>query len=343
MKKKVLTILIIIASIILCLSTISAKDSTTKIYNFNHLTMENKSDMVGCCSVIMQLDGNDSVVSFRRDADNNADLTIEEQNWHGQKVLKQYKESNGYFVQVIITSDGWVVTYGGKDDGKDNQLIENITGEMVKNKKISDKGLQQVQDIKNRHHLGHMVIKAPNGDYGLAMSDRHYQGHLNPHDYLSVPNKYTYFRNGTSDSSNPMNSTIKLAMNDAFGLTRKNIMSYQYSQICNDTFNGSTIDIYASNDDGSTWGLKDASGADNFRYNNTFYDKKDIPIAPNKEYVGTHKFNYGLNNKDIDFVTPLLAAICIGIGGHILYQYYLLEQKKKQKLKKPNNILRRRK
>lgn len=135
--------------------------------------------MTGCCSVIMQLERNDSAVSFRRDAGNFADLTIEEQNWHWQKVLKQYKESQEYFVQVIVTSDGWVLTYGGKDDGADNQKIENISRETVKNK-------------------------------------------------------------------------------------------------------SSTIDIYASNDDRSMWNLKDASGADNFYYNRTFYDKKDIPIALKK-------------------------------------------------------------
>ena len=35
---------------------------------------------------------------------------------------------------MIVTSDGWVLTYGGKDDGVDNQKIENISREMVKNK-----------------------------------------------------------------------------------------------------------------------------------------------------------------------------------------------------------------
>ncbi len=169
--------------------------------------------MTGCCSVIMQLERNDSAVSFRRDAGNFADLTIEEQNWHWQKVLKQYKESQEYFVQVIVTSDGWVLTYGGKDDGVDNQKIENISREMVKNK-------------------------------------------------------------------------------------------------------SSTIDIYASNDDRSMWNLKDASGADNFYYNRTFYDKKDIPIAPEKEYVATHEFEK-TQNKEIDFNAIIPPLILIVIGGPI--------------------------
>lgn len=314
MSKKLILIILLSISLIFGLSAIYGEN----IYDQD---LTDASDMTGCCSVIMQLEGNDSVVSFRRDAGNFADLTIEEQNWHGQKVLKQYKESQGYFVQVIITSDGWVVTYGGKDDGIDNQRIENISGEMVKDKNISSDGLKEVQEIKSMYRLGHMVIKAPNGDYGVAMSNTYFKGHLNPNEYLSVPNTYAYFRNGTLESDNPTDDTIKLAMSDRFGLTRKNIMTYQYKAIENETFNGSTIDIFASNDDGSMWNLKDASGADNFYYNGTFYDKEDIPIAPDKEYVATHEFEKTRNgNFDLNAVIPPFILIIFG-GAYFIYEY----------------------
>lgn len=318
MNRNLILIILLSMSLVLCLSTLSAEKTLVTMDNRD---FANDSEMTGCCSVIMQLEGNDSAVSFRRDAGNFADLTIEEQNWHGQKVLKQYKESQGYFVQVIVTSDGWVVTYGGKDDGVDNQKIENISGEMVKTKNIRADGLEKVQEIKSEYGLGHMVIKAPNGDYGIAMSNTYFKGHLNPNDYLSVPNTYAYFRNGTIDSTEPTDDTIKLAMSDGFGLSRKNIMTYQYKSIENETFNGSTIDIYASNDDGSMWNLKDASGADNFYYNGTFYDKKDIPIAPEKEYVATHEFEK-TQNKEIDFnaIIPPLILIVIG-GAYFIYEY----------------------
>ena len=313
MNKKISLLVVLSVIFILSLTALNADENILNTPDNIELEMDlaNASDMMGCTSIILQLEGNDSAVSFRRDAGYYADLTIEEQDWHGQKVLKQYKENGGYFVQVVITSDGWIVTYGGEDDGVDNEIIENITGEMVRNKEIDDDSLQKVQDIKSKYKIGHMVIKAPNGDYGVAFNNTHFKGHLNPNDYLSVPNRYKYFRNGSIDGEDPTQETIKLAMNDIFGLTRKNIMTYHYMKVENETPNHVAIDIFASNDDGAMWNQVNSTKADNFYYNGTFHSRDNIPIAPEKEYVGTHMFPIYGNNETADLVTPIVLFICL--------------------------------
>ena len=285
--KKILILLIATTCIVLFLSSASAK-----IINDTNLTdSTNSSDKIGCCSVVIQLEGNESVISFRRDADDEADINITEETWNGIHVLKQYKESGGYFVQVIITSDGWVLGYGGKDDEDYNNKIENITKDIVSHKNINDEDLQKIQDIKSGFRLGHVVIKAPNGDYGVAMADKHFKGHLDKGDYLSIPNRYKYARFGTlDDTTHPVDSAIKLATSDVFGLNRRDIMTYHYKPINNDTYSGAKIDLYVSNDDGSVQNLNNGHLLDNFYFNGKFHNKSEIPTAPEKMYVGSQMF-----------------------------------------------------
>ena len=226
-------------------------------------------------------------------------------------VLKQYKESSGYFVQVIITSDGQVLGYGGIDDGDSNKEIENITKEIVTNKNISDKDLQKIQDIKSNFGLGHVVIKAPNGDYGVAMGDKHFKGHLEKGDYLSIPNRYKYARFGTLDDNNthPVESAIQLAASDVFGLNRRDIMTYHYQPINNNTYSGAKIDLFVSNDDGSMHGQNNGNSADNFYFNNKFHNKTEI-LAPEKMYVGSQMFG-STHQNDQYLIIASIIIICL--------------------------------
>ncbi len=306
--KKILILLIATTFIILFLSSASAK-----IMNDTNLTDNtNSSDKIGCCSVVIQLEGNESVISFRRDADDEADINITEETWNGIQVLKQYKESGGYFVQVIITSDGWVLGYGGKDDGDYNKEIENITKDMVNHKNINDEDLQKIQDIKKGFRLGHVVIKAPNGDYGVAMADRHFKGHLEKGDYLSIPNRYKYVRFGTlDDPTHPVESAIKLATSDVFGLNRRDIMTYHYKPINNDTYSGAKIDLFVSNDDGSMHNLNNGNLVDNFYFNGKFHNKTEIPTAPEKMYVGSQMFESTNENQTLSAILLIVSIIAI--------------------------------
>ena len=251
-------------------------------------------DLTGCCSVALQLDGNNSIFSFRRDANLTADIYIEQIDWHGKQAIKQYKENGGYFCQVIITEDGWVIGYGGVDDGPDNEKIEQITSEMITDDySISDDGLAQIQAIKEPYKKGHVLIKAPNGNYGIATDKGHFTGHLEPGEYISMPNSYQFFRSGTVslNASDKIAIMTELAASDAFGLSRRDITTFYYQQVDNGTFKGSIVDAYLSNDDGSYFGMQTAGYADNVYFNGTLFKAEEIPMAPNYEPMGSLVLN----------------------------------------------------
>ena len=68
-----------------------------------------ENDEFGCCSVILQLDGNDSIMSYRRDANLTADIYIEQVNWHGHPAIKQYKNEHGYFNHIIVRQNIFII------------------------------------------------------------------------------------------------------------------------------------------------------------------------------------------------------------------------------------------
>lgn len=85
-------IILILGVLLIFISIISAY-----AYDFNSenekreilLDETNESDLFGCCSIACQLDGNDSIFAFRRDARYEADIHIEKINWHGKEAIKQ--------------------------------------------------------------------------------------------------------------------------------------------------------------------------------------------------------------------------------------------------------------
>ena len=253
----------------------------------------NESDMFGCCSIACQLDGNESIFAFRRDARYGADIHIEEVNWHGKEAIRQYKETGGYFCQVIITNDGWTIGFGGSDDGDVNKQIEEITGKMVESGKIDNATLEQIQSMKAPYKKGHALIKSPDGQYGVATADSHFTGKLKPGDYISVPNKPSYIRTGDiqMNSSDKVKILHKLEMSDAFGVDRRDITSFFFHKFENDTFVGNITDIAISNDDGSVYNIKNNSQlADDVIFNGTTIKAKDIPFGPNYKEIGSVDF-----------------------------------------------------
>jgi hypothetical protein len=290
--------------------------------------LENYDDneLTGCCSVMLQLEGNDSVFSFRRDAEFGADIFIEKIDWHGMDAIKQYKTSGGYFCQVIITSDGWMIGYGGLDDGPDNEKIEEITSGMItEDYSISDEGLAQIQDIKSNYPKGHVFIKAPNGNYGIATGKGHFTGKLLPGEYISMPNNYNYFRSGniSLNDSDKIATLTDLAASDMFGLTRRDISTFYYHDVDNDTFKGTVVDCYLSNDDGSRFGLGTAGLADDVYFNNTLFKAEDIPFAPDYEYMGTIVFSDETPTFESPFNSILsLAGLAISFINNLICSCY---------------------
>lgn len=281
----------------------------------------NETDSFGCCSIILQLDGNDTLMSYRRDSDYDADVHIEKVDWHGKQVIKQYKTDGEYFCHVIVTSDGWVIGLGGTDDGVDNQKAEEIVATMInENYTISESALAQIQEIKKPYGKGHVVIKAPNGNYGFATVDKIKTGQLYPGRYISIPNDYAYSRaNDISlDNNDNISVMMELSQSDKYGLDRREIIAYDI----NINENNNTTDIYVANEDGSLVGVDNSIYIDNVYFNDTLTKGEDIPIAPDYKKLGSISFIDDTNpfGKLIYWIIIISFVVFVGILSFISYQ-----------------------
>jgi hypothetical protein len=277
--------------------------------------ISNETDAYGCCSVIWQLDGNDTVMGYRRDSNLTADIHIDKINWHGIPAIKQSKSEGGEFTHVIITSNGWVIGLGGIDDGIDNQICENITANMInKDNNISKSSLAEIQKIKKPYKKGHVVIKAPNGNYGFANVDKLKTGKLQPGQYISIPNAYSYSRGGNLSLNTPdkIKAMSDLTRSDLFGLDRREIVTYYF----NSTDEGNFTDIYVSNDDGSLFDFNNTYDIDDIYLNgNITISGFDIPAAPDYAKLGTISFLEETSNltKLITLIAIVAFVVIVGI------------------------------
>lgn len=285
-----LTFIVIFASIIGVSASTYQHDINDYIYVLNNF---NESELTGCCSVMLQLDENHSMMAFRRDASYPADIYIENCSWHGHQAIKQYKENGGYFCQVIVTQEGWMLGFGGVDDGDDNKRIENISAQIInENNTISESVLKEIQGIKASYGIGHFLVKAPNGNYGAVTASSLDTGQLKSGEYYSLPNWPHFARQGNFNlnTSDKVAGMVSLAMSDAFGVTRRDITTFDFYQYENETFKGNITDMYLSNDDGSVFGSGTSSLVDTVYFNNTVFNASSIPMGPKYEKVGTVKF-----------------------------------------------------
>ena len=286
MSKKIfiLSIFIILISVIGVYAVSDYQNSNDIPINLKN---NNETDPFGCCSLVLQEDGNSSILSYRRDSNLNADIHIEQIDWHGKSAIKQYKTDNKYFCHVIITSDGWVIGLGGIDDGSDNEKCENITSEMITdNNTISEASLKKIQDIKKPYGRGHVLVKAPNGNYGFANVDKLKTGKLKPGQYISIPNNYSLSRGGELSIETPdkVKAMMELSQADKYGLDRREIITY----FINSTDKGNLVDVFVANEDGSLLGENYTDCIDDIYFNgNVTIKGSDIPIAPDYEKLGS--------------------------------------------------------
>lgn len=286
------------------------------------IPQNNESDMIGCCSIVLQLDGTDSIMAYRRDSNLTADVHIENVDWHGHNVIKQYKTDNNYFCHVIVTSDGWVIGLGGTDDGIDNQIAENITANMINdNYTISQSDLEKIKKLKEPYGKGHVIVKAPNGNYGFATVDKLKTGKLAPGQFISIPNDYQYSRGdnislGVSDKVGAINN---LSRSDLYGLDRREIIIYDI----HNGENNNTTYIYASNEDGALVGVDNSIYIDDIYVNDTFISHNDIPLAPDYKKIGSVTFNQQNNSFDKLFTLIILVifVIFVGILSFAVYRF----------------------
>lgn len=310
LKKKIFVLSIFIFFISIC-------GAYSSYYHQNDVSIHpisNETDSFGCCSIVLQMEGNDTLMSYRRDSNVTADVFIEKVNWHGIPAIKQYKTDYGYFNHVIVTNDGWVIGLGGVDDGVDNQICENITAQMIsKDYSISQQALKKIQDIKKPYGRGHVVIKAPNGNYGFATVDKLKTGKLVPGQYISIPNDYSLSRGGNL-SINTVDDKIKamqeLSQSDLYGLDRREIITYDFHV----GKNNNTTDIYVSNEDGSLLGTNYTDCIDDICFNKTTIKGSDIPIAPNYLKLGSVVFEHENTTVNNLIVLMFLVGFVVFVG-----------------------------
>lgn len=318
----ILCIVILFSSLI----AVSANGSQFIMHDIESVLLDNDvDDMTGCCSVLYQEDGANAMMAFRRDANSSDDIHIEKIKWHGKDAIKQYKKTGGYFCQVIITEDGWMLGYGGTDDGPDNEEIENLTGEMIENNNaIKEDVLAEIQEIKRPYNLGHLIVKAPNGDYGVATDKEHFTGKLKPGDYISMPNRYKYSRTGNltlNASSDKIKTMNELAISDVFGITRRDVTVFDFDV----TDEGNVTQLYVSNDDGSMHGANTAGLYDNIIFNGTTINGEGLPISPAYKQLGNITFpaNNTAKGGSGSFMLILsyaIISIVIGVVSYASYQ-----------------------
>ncbi len=302
LKSKIL--IIIIAAVFISVVGVSSA------YNYQNSHSEiNQTDEFGCCSIILQENGNDSIMTFRRDSNATANIKIENMDWHGIPIIKQYKTDGKYFSHVIITKDGWMIGFGGIDDGVDSERCENISASMINDDyTISEEKLEEIQEIKQPYGRGHFIIKAPNGNYGFATIDKVKTGQLQPGQYISLPNDYSLSRSGnlSLDSNDKIKNMVELAQSDKYGFDRRDIITYDFHS-SDDAY----ANIYVSNEGGSYLGVNYTDYVDDVYINSKLIKAADIPVAPEYKIIDTLKFSN--NDLSWDILAIMVCIIFVGV------------------------------
>lgn len=243
-----------------------------------------------CCSVILQLEGNNAVIIHRRDGGYPLELYITDDD-----VIRQQKTSIAYFYTIFVNKDGWLTGKGGGDGPLVNEKFEAIALEMISNNCISEDYTNLIINLIKNVGLGHFILKSPNGTYfsycykngkGIDSS-----GVLNSGDYVICPNGPDYFVIGHVDNiTDPIYTSRYIIGNDAYGNGRHNDMSYYYQN--ND--NNITVSIYAANDDGHFVNKSDGL-PDSIWVNGTYIPSSSIPNLMEGIFVASYNYNSDWN------------------------------------------------
>lgn len=277
-------------------TSVVTKKHVSYNYSKNKATVKIKPTAeVGCCSFYIQLDNKDAICGFRRDSTYSVNIYIKNMKWFGRNAVFQYKTIGGYSFHTIVTSDGWMIGTGGADSASINKAIQKLAGEMVSAGKINNAKLYTIKNYIARLGIGHFAIKTPGGKYAAVWLNGIKTGKLNPGQFISVPNSINCFRSGNyaKYSNDPVKAAVYIAATDSYGLNKREITVYHYKRITKNYKISSSVDAYASNDDGRYSGLSSkAYLKDNIYFKNKFISKDSLPYALNKKYLGSHSFGY---------------------------------------------------
>ncbi len=281
-------------------------NESNKIINTSHFEMENNkyintttldnkteikeniNENSSCCSVVIQVSDKESLISFRRDSTYQATINIIKTKWYGVNITKQYKTVGTYFVHAIVTSNGWVMGFGGADKPVIQSNIVSSAGEMFYKNSITNAGMRKIYNLLVQLGIGHTVIKAPDGRIGIAIYNKggtYFVSKLSNGEYVSVPNSLSSYRRGyyTRFSIDPVNAGIKIAGTDRYGINRREIISYHNIV----SSSNQLLKIYATDDTGKLLNRRDSGLKDPINCFGKYYSTNLLPVIPNKLLIGT--------------------------------------------------------
>ena len=302
--------LIILIVLFLSITAVSAGDfNQTDSVDYNMDTTDSLEVLndteSGCCSFIIQEENNETVYGFRQDSPlNGYGVRIKNETWHDMDIIREDIDTEGsYFTHCIITENGWIMSQGGSQYDEYSLAIEAQAFNIINSTNISMESLTPIQDVLKELEYGHVLIKSPDGQYGVVFYDEVHTGILLPGEFLVVPNMSFLFRGGnyTAYDSDPLEAILKICYYDNSGWSKRNLYTYHIKphEFENSMYWG--VDTFASNDNGHGAGLNISNIVTYFYYNDEFFDKSIIPELPDKIYAGTHIFK----NQKIDKVFEL--------------------------------------
>lgn len=261
-----------------------------------------------CCSFVIQ-DGSETVFAFRQDAPlEDLGVIVHNDSWDDVEIIREEIDSNeSYFTHAVVTQNGWVFSQGGSHYDDANRDIENIAREMSRSNTISLTSLAKIQNILKDYDYGHVLIKAPDGRYGIVYSNVSFTGTLKSGEYLIVPNDYELYRYGNyaNYSADPVDAIVKICSYETSGSNRSNLYVYDYYAHDVDDGQKYGVDFYVTNDNGHNVGLNTSSIVSYFWYNGKFYPASSVPEIPEKQYVATYIFE----NKSVTSIFELLGNL----------------------------------
>lgn len=299
------------------------------------LTVMDTREM-GCSSIFLHVNENESALAFRRDSVYSANLYVVAKKWCGRYAIKQYKLTGTYFFHAITTSDGWLIGTGGWDNPIVNRRIEKLAGKIVSSNSIRNAYLKSILGQERRLAIGHFAIVAPDGRYAVVWRSGYIKGKLKNGQYLDVPNARSMFRHGKYKrfSNNTAKAALKIAATDHFGINRRNIMVYHYKRTTKEFKTNASVKVYGANDNGNLLGRYTGGIKDNVYYFKKFISKFKLPGTPKKKWIGTYRFG----NIDKLFKTKTKVSANIMTSNFNQSNYFRLTLKNKKTKKAIKNV-----
>lgn len=307
-------------------NSMSASD-TSNLPSVDPTVTDNDS---GCASVIVNVKPGFDVVSYRRDSNNSADTIIDKTNFTGQNSFREYKTQGGNFTHIIITETGWIICIGGKDGPDTNKKLIKLASDIISRGNIQKEDLEKAHSIIKSNKWGHFMIKSPDDTVGvtaydfrnLAITNMSEMVKMKDGDYVKITNNPRFYAHEEFNkiTSNPVDAAIRIVGEDPYGLVRRDVTTYQYTNIKNTT----KVDSWASFDGGAM--LTGAHGyPDDIVYFGKVVKGNELPTIPDKKYLGQEILRNSTTSDAFPTSTNLgaiIATAMIGaLAGFFIFRY----------------------